>query len=348
MIAVWEEVSFGGFPRRCAFAPMARLRVFQIAKLVTRDIDPSHDVEVSTLDAHINKMLAAATDALKTPVAPYSDLEIGSIKQIYEGMKHSHATVRQLLGNGQNDPRSVDALAISRLQLETLYSLCLIFEQPGFTARFVKNGWKKPYIRFLLQREESRNLKRFGDVVQQLEEALEGLRRQAGVTDEEKMTVEYEELGKPLPPGFVPSAIQRFPLPSVIISLVRDPTTVAMLQRFYPEYEYLCNFTHSSMEGWLVRTMLDHRSPYRRLLEEQAGEQGIEKVFMKQVALPAMLYSFIGVAQACAELTRLYPNSYDLLAKTVEGWEWLIEDSLLGCAIWERRTRALLHVLSQG
>ncbi len=71
-----------------------------------------------------------------------------------------------------------------------------------------------------------------------------------------------------------------------------------------------------------------------------------EQIYTKQVGEPAVVYSVLSVAQACAELTRLYPSAYELIAKTTTCWNHLANDTLLGQSLWETRTKKLLGAIS--
>ena len=78
-------------------------------------------------------------------------------------MKATHSTIRHVLHDGWQDPRSIEALALTRAPLEILYMLCLMFENPAWIDRYLKEGWKKQYEQSLLQREETRRLPRYDD-----------------------------------------------------------------------------------------------------------------------------------------------------------------------------------------
>jgi hypothetical protein len=86
------------------------------------DIDPTARVDVKTIGAMIFKGISAAQDALDTAPPP-SFNERDHLKYLIEGQRHGHVTIRRLL-QGEQNASAVDALAIARLQLEVLYSLC--------------------------------------------------------------------------------------------------------------------------------------------------------------------------------------------------------------------------------
>jgi hypothetical protein len=54
-------------------------------------------------------------------------------------------------------------MVLARVPLEHLYTLCLMFENSEWMNVYPKDGWKKQYERFLLQREETKNLPRYDD-----------------------------------------------------------------------------------------------------------------------------------------------------------------------------------------
>ena len=75
----------------------------------------------------------------------------------------THTAIRKVLGWGEEDPMSVDALALARLPLESLYNMCMFTESPDWVDVYVRDGWKKQYEHFLLQRDETKNLPRYDE-----------------------------------------------------------------------------------------------------------------------------------------------------------------------------------------
>ena len=50
---------------------------------------------------------------------------------MFDAMRFTHATIRNLVALGTNSPSCVDALALARQQLEALYSVCLMVQDPS-------------------------------------------------------------------------------------------------------------------------------------------------------------------------------------------------------------------------
>jgi len=64
-------------------------------------------------------------------------------------MGFTHVTIRNLLPREQKR-RVRGCLALARLQLEALYSVCLMVQDPSFVDIYVKSFWRDNYVRFLL------------------------------------------------------------------------------------------------------------------------------------------------------------------------------------------------------
>jgi len=170
----------------------------------------------------------------------------------------THVTIRNLVALGIKSPGCVDSLALARQQLEALYSVCLMVQDPSFVDIYIKSFWRDAYVQFLLDRQERHGLPRFDEYLNKTGLPLmEQLRVSSGVTDEEKATVEMEELGMPLPAGMQPVKIKSFPTPGSVIDQVTYPERQQMLKRLYPEYKRLCAYAHGSVQNWIAKTALD-------------------------------------------------------------------------------------------
>lgn len=319
-----------------------KIRVVDIATPNKVDIDVDQKLDVQVLDAHVKRCVSATTGTLKYPAKGYSDLQIAHLRWIFDALGFTHVTIRNLLSQGTKTPACVDALALARLQLEALYSICLMVQDAAFVDIYVKSFWRDAYVRFLLEREERKNLPRFTEYVNQRGLPLiEELRRVSGVTDDEKATVEAEELGLPLAPGVTSTKIGTFPTPGKVIGRITDVDRKKMLMRLYPEYKRLCAFAHGSAQAWMWKNAFWERSPLRGLLSESQRQNHFEK----EVVDPALLHSFLAVVQSTCEVMTLYRADVELSRTVVEAWNVLSSMNLLGGTIWEIRAKSLLGVV---
>jgi hypothetical protein len=219
-----------------------KLPVKDIAHVLTSDIDTTQAVDIARVDALIFSCVAASKDALMSaPPSGFSPYERDHLTHVLEGLRQSHLGIRRLL-NGERGGWAVAALAIARLQMETLYTFCFLLEAPEHLRLFLKSGWKKKYVRHLLEREERKLLPRFNKFLQTDSIVrLENLRVMSFVTEEEKRTIEIDELGPPFGP--VPSLVRisSFPTPMGVLKSLTNPSQLRMLKRLYPEYQFLCS-----------------------------------------------------------------------------------------------------------
>jgi hypothetical protein len=324
-----------------------KLTVDKIKHVLTTDIDPTQHADVQKLDGFIFTCISSAIAALESSPPPgFTDFERDHLKLMISGMRHSHRSIRNLLlgaaQKGGAEPSAVDALAIARLQLETLYTLCFMLQDAANVRLFLKYGWKKKYVRFLLDREERRNLPRFNEYFNTTAVSfIEALRAMSGVTADEKLTIEHDEIGAPVPAGFIAARIGRFPAPGGVIQKITNPDQKSMLERLYPDYEYLCSFAHGDAESSLFRTVLDSRLPFQKRLS--SGQ--LEDFFQRQVAETPLIYSVVSGVQVATEVAALYPGNVELLAKVTEAWMWLLKGTLYATPVWERRAKKILPLI---
>jgi len=318
------------------------LRVKDCQHTMSIDIDPDAHFDALVLDSQVAMCVAAVSEALKSPTPTLSEFQRIHFTELFHSMKWTHESIRDLLRHETKKPISIDAMPLVRTQLESLYAICLLVETPSYLEVYLKDSWKKLYIRFLLQREECRSLGRFSKYLyEQALPNLEGMASFIGVSRDEISTIDYDELGQSPPSGFIPVKIPRFPTPRAVIRRVSDADRSRMLIRLYPEYQFLCSFVHVSPHPGMFKVMLDDRHPLSNLFSSDK----MEYMFQNEIAGPALYIDLVSVAQGCAEIFTLYRDNLDLL-KVLEGaWKLITDSSLLGKVIWEIRTRKLLGVI---
>ena len=310
-------------------------RIRHYARRLTSDIDPNADVKVDTLDGLLNRCTVRATEALKGAASGYSESDRSEISLIIEATQFTHESIRMLLKE-KLKPTSLDALLLARAQLESLFTICLMLEDPKWVMVHVKDGWKKLYKRFLLEKEEAKDLPRMGAAHDKLMPPhIAALQQICGVTKAEKGTIEEEELGIPLSPGMVEAKIKRFPTPGGVIKEVTVHDRKQMLIRLYAEYEHLSSYVHGLPEA------TDTRALFGKYKDRFSTKQK-EDVFQKEIAGPSLYLSFLSVVQSAGELTCLYPGDIELSAAVTEAWNLLTKYNLLGKVIWEIRAKRLL------
>ena len=319
---------------------MAKLRIKDIAYRHTNDIDLTRVAHSKEWDKLANVCVGKATNALKNPrvyTAPQSD----HVSDVFLAMQITQRTIRRVLEPGMDDPTSVDALALARLQIEGLYTLCLFTQEPRWVDVYVQDYWRKRYVLYLLAREETKDLLRSQNSNTEALDAIEGLRQVFAITHAQQLTVEQEELGTPLPAGVTPEPIRSFPTPGRAITHIPPGDKRQMLERLYPEYVHLCSFAHGLPLANLYKNLFNDRSPHRVLMT--TGD--VQKKFDQEVLGLCYIVSNLSIAQATAEIIPFYADDVELRATATQLWNEISETNLIGKAIWNIRTKALLGVI---
>lgn len=319
------------------------IRVADVSHRLSTDLD-FRGSNVIILDNLVRRCVSAATDALKRPCTSHSEHSCTLMLHILESMAATHLAIRELIRVTHEKPASVDALALARLQIETLYSVCLMIENESYVERYVKHHWKQLYVRWLLHREECKNLERVREFFETVSPRyLEALKQLAGVSDIEQATVDNEQLDTPLPLplGTKAQPIPGFPTPRIATRQIGDASRKLMLSRLYLEYQHLCSFAHGSAQSDFFKIVLKEPSPYSHLFHPTQ----IREMYAKDVAEPAILYSVIGIVECATEILTLCPGDVELRVAASEAWKTLDSASLLGRVLWEIRAKDIVGIL---
>jgi hypothetical protein len=102
------------------------VKVSQVAHRHTTDIDITKEMHSKEWDRMANICIGRATSALKGNAPAYTKEQRNQLGDVFSSMAATSNTIRRVLELGCDEPGSVDALALVRLQLEGLYALCLI------------------------------------------------------------------------------------------------------------------------------------------------------------------------------------------------------------------------------
>jgi hypothetical protein len=208
---------------------------------------------------------------------------------------------------------------------------------------YVRDGWKKQYEQFLLQKAETTKLKRYDEYSNKTgPHHLAAVGKTIGITKAQVATIEHEQLNAPMPVGVAQDHIPQFPTPGKAINkLPKGGDKRRMLERLYPEYVFLCSFAHGLPDANLFKMMFNKDSKFR----DYWSDAELKDTFRRNVAERSYVTSLLSMIQSAAEITALYPTDVELLAGVTKAWEETSRDSLLGKAIWNIRTKKLLGVI---
>lgn len=321
---------------------VAAVRYVHTEKLLD---DPTRPAGGAFWEGLVNQCADAATAILESVPVGYSPYQRNSLTDIFSSMKATHRGILVLIRLGDEKPESVDALVLARLQLEALYTMCLLIQSPRNVDRFTHEAWKRQYIRWLLFVAETDSIASFADVNIKDRRRLDRMAEIWGVTEAERLTIEYDQKHIQPPDGFVRQPIPNFPTPGGVIEELPDGSQNRMLARLYVDYQDLCAFAHGRPVAGFNKSIFDGRAPVRREFISYYGEAYLHESFYQTVLATAQVYSVLSVAQAAAELIALYPTSIELRAAVTKAWTELSDTHMLLKAVWNIRTKEVLGAL---
>jgi len=322
---------------------VAKILVHTCGYRHTDDIDPREQKSASKWQGLATVCVSRSRDSLKKPMGTYTKLHRDTMSDLLNAMLVTHSSIGKLLSGGSDSPESVDALALARLQIEGLFTICLLTEGSSWAEMFLRDGWKKQFVRYLLIQYETTCLPRF-ETNAHIDELsrLVKFREVCDVSLAQMHTIEHEQTGTPMPTGMTREGIPNFPTPSKVIDALQAGCSKRrMLERLYLDYAYLCSFSHALQAANMSKYMYDPRVPERQFF----GESYVEEVFQQEVNTNALTYSFLGIAQASAEITSLYSNDMDLTAAVGHAWNDLLGATFFVNAVWNLRTKQMLGII---
>ena len=181
-------------------------------------------------------------------------LKLVHICSVIDCMRHSHQSIRKLL-RGEQSASAVDALAIARVQVENVFTICFMLQSPQNVRLHLKNAWKNSYVRFLLERAELAHLPRFAEYyTETAPPKLDQLQGISFVSDEERRTIDIQQIGCPFGPSPELVRMDGFPTPAEkVVKKIHNHNRRKMLARLNAEYEFLCAFAHAEGESLVFR-----------------------------------------------------------------------------------------------
>ena len=322
-----------------------------------RDIDVEEAIDAAEVDefvARVVNSLALSFERSADLGATFGALMRDMLRQFLG----THKSIRLLMKHREENPSAMaDAMSLAREQIEKVYAVALLLEDPErWTRRYLKDDWRKEYERHLLDADERSGLGRYDDFTEQQADLLENERGLLGISDEEKEFVEWRYRN---PPGTEKPAhlrdasrtIANFPMPAEVIREVTDPQLADALRRWQKEYGYFSAYTHSGSRKLMAGSIAGNLRVTGNLKLTRSQK---EKVVESEYA-PGIMVSYLATGMACAEAaTRALPRGptgasparavgdAELLVSISDLWDLLERSSLVGRSLYEMRARSVL------
>lgn len=309
----------------------------------TEDIDRSRTFDADDLDGKMSLLMNRTVSALND--LPNQGATFYSLNEtLLRTFIATHKSIRLLL---KEEDTASDAMSLVREQLEKVFLLALIFDDPKkWILVYFKDHWRRNYeYEVLLNDEERKNLPEC-EVNETQRNRWQVLQANANVSNLEREWIEFKFKNIPTPPRLAGAKIDQFPMPGNAKKLVSDTNAKEFLGRLHREYKHICGYTHVGMDKLQVVGM--------KVVKNNLSESEKEIFLEKALVHPAYGISCLTVACACTEAYNyLKQNDADiaqtgqLLEILFEFWSVLCQQSLLAKVFWDIRAKHVLPPLIQ-
>jgi hypothetical protein len=311
------------------------------------------EVHVRDLDEQILPALTHVTDGLFERIEQASSLDaIGLLltkAHLLLAMRSTHRSIR-ILVSAQPEALdlSVDALPLTRVQLERSFLALLIEDNPDrWYKRYRKNAWKAFAAKFFRDRAALGHFEQFKDHFGPSGEGFTALRefaREMYVWEDELQTLRAEILGEPLEdPRWNKRYIADMPTPGKAVRLIEAEDRATLARLLYPYYHSLSHFSHGGLVGAMQAAIL---RPDRRVqVSEQFDRESFWNSSVLEMTLPLSYVALLLVATLFARdaLATGDDQAEQTRQTLLNTWKpYHANGSALGVAVWDHWAAGVL------
>lgn len=261
--------------------------------------------------------------------------------QMLRAMLGTHRSIRRLIKPGEDLELAVDALPLTRVQLERCFLALLIEDQPNrWFKRYRKNAWKAFAEKFFRDRCAVGHIEGFSSYFAPDGEGIRILRdfaREMDVWEDELQTLRIGTTGDDPDPRFPPRYIADMPTPGRAVGILNDALHKRLAELLYPFYATLSHFSHGGLVGVMQSAVLRSELPD----DVQTDRQQFYRANILETTAPASYVAILFVATLQAGDLTDSPAVRQLL---LEAWKPYHSDgSLLGIAVWDNWAREIIE-----
>lgn len=334
---------------------------------VTDIPDPEKNaMDINAIDRQMHELIQNVRFAItKDTKLSQDSREVRSMfVDILRQFQMTHGTMRILLKHAYRKddyPVIADTASLVREQIEKIYVVVTILTDPKkWIDQYLRNAWQKDYERFLMRKDEFRNITRMDEHLNKdypafLEQQrcppfpkIRGGKKKCLVTLFAKRCVyhSYHYPDDTTPSWFnLPKGDRRkfkrflrdyfyFPSPGDSLKSAKaHPAYHLFLDRWYREYKYYSGYSHMLMD----KLILQHFSQYKSV---RAAER--QKHYGQRKAEEFIVASNTVAATLCTLIVPTLSNDFGTRMQTKSFWEPLCKFSLFPKALWPMYPRDYL------
>ena len=303
---------------------------------------PQIDMQASAaeLDERVFAAVAAVMGHLEADIEASQSIAhvqlLATYVHLLGAMKSTHLSIRRLMAAGSDDQLdlSVDALPLTRIQLERAFLALLLAENPRrWHMRYRKNAWKVLAEKFFRDRRTVGHLPAYSEYFGPNGQGITTLRafgHEMDVSEDEFQTLRSKVLGdEEDDPRWKKWFIPDMPNPRKSLYELSDPTWRGLAELLYPSYDSLSHFSHGGLAGVLGSAIL--RTP-----EQQREPVDRERFWSSAVLETALPMSYVAIAFTATLMAREMLDGPGPREALLGAWRPYLCDGIpLGIAVWD-------------
>ena len=286
--------------------------------------------------------LAAVVDHLIAGVNESLSLDhmklLATEAQMLLAMKSTHRSIRHLVGLGEAQADlSVDALALTRIQLERCFLALLLADNPKrWHIRYRKNAWKAYAQKFFRDQRILGGFQPFDEYFSPSGQGIGMLRdfaREMNVWEDEFQTLRADVLEDQPDPRWSRRRVPDMPHPARIPAELHDPVRQELAGLLYPYYSNLSSFSHGGLVCVMTAAIL--RPDFTPADQAEFDRRTFWARSVLETVLPGSYVAVLLVAAMFAQ-PFLTDGNDALRKKLSDAWCPHHRDgSALGVAVWD-------------
>jgi hypothetical protein len=311
------------------------------------------EVDIFEIDQSMERILADTGYAATKQRNLYPELRT-MLPDLLDLFMTTHRSMRQLIKLEDDDPLlAADAMSIGREQVEKLYIVALLLENPKYwVTQYLRNNWKAMYEHLLLEREDYKGITRAEHFIYEYApKALDMMRHwptkssKRGytviVSDRAKRAVKFNfdhdyPKAKLWPKYFPREKFDRyflFPTPGRSMRFVTNPQIYNLLKRWYKEYQFYCGYSHVHADKMQMQFYSKYK--HHRIVKKATvlRTKQVERVLFS---------SATAVASVCTMILPLLHPDFGVGSQIRIFWGFLDKRSLFSRLIWKRYASKLM------
>ena len=254
---------------------------------------------------------------------------------LLRAMQSTHRSICGLVSGGGELDQSVDALPLTRVQMERCFLALLLADKPGrWHKRYRKNAWKAYAEKFFRDQRTVGHMEPYRAYFASDGEGVALLRQFAhemDVSEDEFQTLRHQIVQDEPDPRWKQWYIPDMPTPGKTLRELKDPAYRGLAELLYPYYDSLSHFSHGGLAGITAAAILRRDLPGKP--PSESDQHGFWYSGVMEQTLPL---SYVAMLLTATLAHHALGDDADVRTALDSAWRpYHADGSALGVAVWD-------------